>query len=405
MKPAKFILPLFVAALFVGHAFAGTKLDVVASCGADATGVADSQPGIQSCLNTIASAGGSEVALYFPAGKYKIGSTLTIPVNGVTLYGDAYVSARLTFNGCGDMVKFAKSPYAEIFNGGVRDLWLLGDGHCAQTGIHIVDGSWMKVENVQISGFTDTSAQSVGIQTNGREGFHVRDARIVADYPIVLAKNPLTGAFSYLDSDHFHFENLYTTIPGSSQHWHITMADGVSSTNTTIDGQNPMVGGCGILQWVSTTAPAAQSYHLKVANTRIEQMVAGCDRPIDIELVTALQSLILDNLNITIPTPFSGTGIYLRNVQGVTVRDTTYWNPVANATLPPAYFIDAVGTRYIELQNNKLASYGQSISAIDDAATALIWKAGPYRGKECCYQAGGTGPWLRSMDSGILGQP
>jgi hypothetical protein len=387
--------------LFAGNALAGTKLDVVASCGADPTGVADSQPGIQSCLNSAT----SETAVYFPAGRYKIGSTLTVPTHAVTLYGDAYVSARLTFTGCGDLIKFAMTPFAEIFNGGVGNLWLLGDGHCAQTGIHIVDGSWMKVENVQISGFSDSTGQSVGIKTQGREGFHVRDARIVANYPIVLAKNPLTGPFSYLDSDHFHFENIYTTIPGDSQHWHITVEDGVSTTNTTIDGQNPMVGGCGILQWVSTTAPTAQSYHLKLANIRIEQMVAGCDRPIDIELVTALQTLVLDNLNMNVPTPFAGTGIYLRNVQGVTVRDTTYWNPVANATLPPATFIDAVGTRYIELQNNKVSPYGQDIVAVDDAATTLIWKDGPFRGKHCCYQAGGTGPWLRTIDSGILGQP
>jgi hypothetical protein len=388
-------LPLSITA-----AYAGTKIDVVASCGADPTGVADSAPGIQTCL----SAAATESVIYFPAGRYKIGSTLTIPNHAITLYGDAYVSARLTFTGCGDMVKFALASGGEIFNGGIRDVWLLADGHCAQTGLHIIDGSWMKVENVQISNFNDSTEQSVGIKTNGREGFHIRDARIDANYPIVLAKNAITGPWAYLDADHFHFENLYTTIPGTSQHWHITIEDQVTITNTTIDGQNPMAGGCGILKWVSTTAPIAASYSFKLANIRVEQMVSGCDKPIHIELPTVwpLQNLVLDNLRITIPSPFAGTGIYLRAVQGLTVRDTTYWNPSTQTS--PATFIDARGIRYIELQNNRVAVFGEDIKAYDDSATpiALSWKSGPFRGKECCYLSGGT--WLRSMDSGILGQ-
>jgi hypothetical protein len=170
-----------------------------------------------------------------------------------------------------------------------------------------------------------------------------------------------------------------------------------------------MTGGCGILQWVSTTPPTSVSYNLKISNIRLEQLTAGCDKQIDIELPTTmpLQSLIVDNVYMSIYPAFAGTGIYLKSVQGLTARDVTYWNPVANATLPPATFINASGIRFIELQNNHIAVFGQKIIAQDDSVVPvnLIPKAGPFTGKECCYQVGGTGPWIRSSDSGIWGQP
>jgi hypothetical protein len=390
-KTSHYFVVLFLA-LSISHAEAGTKLDAVADCSADPGGTMDSQPGLQRCLDTA----DSETVLYFPAGRYKINSTLTVPKNGMTLYGDAYLSARLTFSGCGDLIKFQRSGKV-LYNGGVSKLWLKGDGHCAQTAVHVIDGSWLKIDDVYITDFEDPGGQSIGVKTNGREGFHMRDLRIVANYPVVIDKNPSDLS---LAADHFHFENMYTTINHSWQHWHITLLDQATVSNMTIDGQNPMVGGCGILQWLSPTSSNVASFHLKIANARYEQPANGCDRIIDIELSSgaSLQNLIIDNVTMTVPKPFAGTGIFLENVLGLSVRDTTYWN--ASTPQAPANFIDASGIRFLEASNNHLHALGQTIVAKDDFGVLLVAKRGPSGGKHCCYPAG-----ARSEDSVTLGQP
>src|SRR5262245_38080829 len=83
---------------------AGTRQDVTA-CGADPTGAADSAPAIQNCINFA----GRDGVVYFPAGQYKIGSTVTVSNHGVTLYSDSPSAAKLNFSGCGDLLKFSKN--------------------------------------------------------------------------------------------------------------------------------------------------------------------------------------------------------------------------------------------------------------------------------------------------------
>jgi len=395
---------LIAAVLFIGFfstsAMAFGKKDVTTCAGVYPNSPKDSAGGIQTCIND----SGSESAIYFPPGYYTINSTITVSNNNVTLYSDSRSSAELMFTGCGDLIKFSKVNIP-MYNGGVKGIWLWGDGHCAQTALHFVDGSWLSVEDLQISNFMDSTGSSIGIQTNGREGFNVRNLHIEADYPIVIAKNP---NHPYLDADHFHFENIYTSISNSTLlHWHITLQDPANSpvtvTNMTIDGQNPMAGGCGILKWVQASPSVSVSYNLKIANVRHEQMTAGCDKEIDIELQTALQNLIIDNVSLQGPYPNSGTAINVNLVDGITVRDTTYANTIATVNAP-ATFINATSTKYIELENNYIFPYAEKINAKDPTGHDLVWKAGPFTGKECCYQDP-TGKWIRTPDSGILGQP
>lgn len=384
---------LFAFPLLTSTVSANSKIDVT-TCGADPSGQKDSAPAIQSCLNSA----GPQTAVYFPPGAYKIGSTLTISNNYVTLYSDSPASAQLNFTGCGDMVEFSKNGSGIIFNGGIRNLFLNGDGHCPQTALQVVDSSWISVDDARISGFVDASGQSIGIETNGREGFNVHNVYISANLPIVIGRNLDTA--TYLDADHFHFDDLYTQANGPN--WHITVMDGVTVTNTTIDGENAMAGGCGILKWLSTAIPASISYDLKISNIRHEQMASGCDNDIDIELPISLQSLVIDNVHLQGPFATSATAIKLKNVEGVTVRNTTFEdNPPSSA---PATFINASDIRYVDLENNHVFPYAQSIVATDESGSPLVWKSGPYTGKECCYQVNNTGPWLRTTDSGILGQ-
>lgn len=400
MNIMKFLLASLVSFLLLyGTAEANSKISVV-TCGADPSGQVDSAPAINKCLESA----GPQTAVYFPPGAYKIGSTLQITNNFVTLYADTPASAQLNFSGCGDMVEFSKPRPNIIFNGGIQNLFLYGDGHCTQTAVHVVDSSWISVDNTRISGFADATGQSVGVQTNGREGFILHNDYISANQPILIGVNPDDGPY-YLDADHFHFSNLYTQVIGTN--WHITMQNGVVLTNTTIDGENAMVQGCGILRWISISSPDAVSNHLRLSNIRDEQLASGCpsNTDIDIELPVALQSLIIDNVHLSGPFAAGYTAITLHNVEGVTVRDSMFED--APSAAAPATFINASLIRYIDLENNHIFPYASSIVATDDSnpPVSLVWKAGPYTGKECCYQVDGTGPWLRTPDSGILGQP
>ena len=394
---------LIATVLFIGifsnSAMAFGKKDVTTCAGVYPNSSTDSANGIHACINN----SGSGSAIYFPPGNYTINSTITVSENNVTLYSDTRSSARLSFTGCGDLIKFSKIN-TPMYNGGVKGIWLRGDRHCSQTALHFVDGSWFSVEDLEISNFIDSDGSSIGIQTNGREGFNIRNLRIEADNPIVIAKNP---NHPYLDADHYHFENIYTSI-GEVPRWHISLKDPAGSpitvSNMTIDGQNPMTGGCGILKWVQKTSSVSVSNNLKIANVRHEQMAPGCNKEIDIELKTPLQNLIIDNVSLQGPFPSLGTAIYLDSVEGITVRDTTYANTIAKES-SQATFINATNIKYIQLENNHIFPYAKNIIASDSFGKALIWKAGPFRGKECCYQEVPGGPWTRTPDSGILGQP
>lgn len=399
------VLLFSISYFFVASADASIKIDVSTCSNVYPSGDKDSAAGLQSCI----SQAGSEAAIYFPPGNYTIGSTIVISENNVTLYADARATAKLNFSGCGDALRFSKGA-ATIFNSGVLNLWINGDGHCVQNGIRVIDGSWVTVEKSQLSGFADVSEASSGIITNGREGFYLRNVDISANNPIVLAKNP---NHPFLDIDHTHFENLYTRIvsKGRIAHWTVTLRDPAGSpvvmSNLTIDGQNAMTGGCGILSWVAPTAiPTSVSTHLKLANIRHEQStpIASCVGHIDIELPATrpLQELIIDNVRFEGPTSGTwiagDTAIYLRSVDSISIRDTSYPNSSANA-LSPANFINAQGAKWIELSNNYLNNpYASRVLT----SPQLVWKAGPFTGKGCCAVVGER--LTPTTDSGTLGE-
>src|SRR5213594_3577177 len=121
----------------------------------------DDSVAIQRCLDTA----GSEAAIYFPPGDYVIRNGLKIGENNITLYTDGVATARLKYVGCaGDLIRFSHGSQMS-FRGKVRNLWLLGSGTCAQTGIHGIDTSWLSLEDVQIFNFLDLSAAGgVGVE-------------------------------------------------------------------------------------------------------------------------------------------------------------------------------------------------------------------------------------------------
>jgi hypothetical protein len=370
---------LLLLACAVAHA--GSRLDAVLDCGADPAGVRDSSPGLNACI-----AGRSQAALYFPPGDYRLNSTVAISGHNVTLYSDARATATLRAYGCGDAFRFS-SGTQEIFNDSIRNLQIYGTGSCPQTAVHVVDGSWFEIDNAQILGFDDARELSVGVRTEGREGFHLTNSNIQANLPVSMGANP---NHPYIAADHVHIADLYSIVTGAkAQNYHISLDSGVVITNMTIDGQNPFARGCGILKWIKKAAPVSVSYMLKISNLRFEQQSAGCGAQVDIEqpLDWPLQELLIDNVAFN-PSP---NAVRLVNVDSVTIAHSRNPSPVAG------HLLDATNLLFLELRNNTVTPLSDKIfvDGRDLEGGYGHWVLGPARGKHCCEPDG-----VRSMDSG-----
>jgi hypothetical protein len=106
--------------------------------GADPTGVSDSAAAVQAAVSAMPAAGG---VIYFPAGTYKIASTITIAVPGVYLAGDGMLATVINYTGTGDCIRmYSTASYASGWGGGIRDLTIDGSGASAGAcGIHAGD--------------------------------------------------------------------------------------------------------------------------------------------------------------------------------------------------------------------------------------------------------------------------
>lgn len=107
--------------------------------GADKTGVADSTTALTNAIAALPSTGGS---IYFPAGTYKLTSTVTVTGKTVSFYGDG--SGQTTGTTAGSFLKFyslGTSP-GLVFDGVdghfIRDLAIVADSATRPTGGYLV---------------------------------------------------------------------------------------------------------------------------------------------------------------------------------------------------------------------------------------------------------------------------
>jgi pectate lyase-like protein len=381
---------VLTCALWSAPAFAFSKANV-AQCGAIPNDGLDDTAAIQACIDKA----GSEAAIYFPPGDYRINGALRIANNFVTLYADGQASARLTHFGCGaagTLITASKGSNT-IYNGTIRNLWLqAADSSCMRTAIRVVNSSWFKLEDLMIGGFDDPTDRSQGIRTEGKEGFQAHNVRIMANRPIVIANNPAVDQPT-IDADHFHFEDIYSSIippVPAVDHWHVEVEDAGSGANAvylfhvTFDGANAFAGGCGILRWQGG-GTLSISQHLKLSGIRHEQVSStSCPSSIDIDMNgLPLQSLIVENVRFANP---MNVAMHLDNVTSVSVADSMF-SPGS-----PANFLSVTRSRFVEFRNNSTTRVTQIY------APGMVWLQ-KYGGKDCCPP---------TIDSGILvpvGQP
>jgi hypothetical protein len=382
------------------------KRDVVANCAADNKGNIDATQAIQNCIDQVGNYG----AVYFPPGRYKVTGTLSVSKASVYLQGDSPDTAVIMFSGCGTgstAIRFSAGT-GLLTGGGVRNLALAGIGSCTKTAIDLQDTSAVNIKDVNIYDFTDSTENSVGIRTEGRELLHVQGVYIRANNPIMIGRNTNTsGGSNYLDADHFHFHDVYTAIPTSiNSHYHITVSSNVTVTSTTFDQAFAAAGGCGFFKWISTTAPVSVSSHLRLAGFRHEQrQPSTCDKIVDIELPSGspLQQLIVENGDFGEYVPGGWNGgfpanlVYTSNVDSITVADSSY-GPGSGSN-----FLNVNNAKWLELRNNYISVFAfvqmpglaWKTVARNGVDTGSDPKPDAYRGKDCCVFG------ARTPDTGI----
>lgn len=106
--------------------------------GADRSGATDSYAAIQAAIDALPASGG---VIYFPAGTYKVTTTLNITKPGVYLIGDGSWSTVINYTGSGDCIRmYSTQQYTSGFGGGMRGLMIDGTSASAGAcGIHVGD--------------------------------------------------------------------------------------------------------------------------------------------------------------------------------------------------------------------------------------------------------------------------
>jgi Pectate lyase superfamily protein len=291
--------------------------------GADPTGVANSTAAI---LLAVA-AGGSDCAIYFPTGTYKVTSQILISNDRVHIYGDGAYATTIMFAPTANstLFKFEQSG-TTINQGSVRNLAIRSnDNTYVKYALHFIDISGYYVSNVVIGGgvaignagfWTDPTYSSYGIYIQGRDSTGFNEITCFADKPIVVGPNPNVGSPPVqISIDHFNFNNLFL---GATYNPCVTFTTGVVATQVSFTGYQAWALGEGGFYWVDATSPGA-SNGLSFENVRYENNRDQSKYFINIQSASGVQNVQVSGGQ------FGYTnGFYLRGVQQIFLNSVYY---------------------------------------------------------------------------------
>jgi hypothetical protein len=284
--------------------------------GAVGDGTTDDTSAIQACISAVGSG-----TVYFPAGTYKVTSTLTVGTTAVHLRGAGKQATKVKFAPTANDTLISVTAGASTLDyGSIRDITLYSeDSTYTKVALELIDITRYEVENVAINGNVTANfanmwsgANSVGINTKGRDSALFKNVFIAADRPLIISANPNHT----IDVDHFQFTNFY---PIANGHPCVEIEDGVIVTHLIFDGYQPWVGGTYGLYWSDTTT-ASVSYGLQIENLQTEQTESSSGYDIYIVSNAGLQTLTVTNML----GDSAHNGIYLRNVHRATFIEWQY---------------------------------------------------------------------------------
>lgn len=202
--------------------------------------------------NAIAAIGSTRGILELPEGVINLVTGVVSSKGSVHMEGAGMEATRLVFSPTanGTLLKVANGASTVDF-GSIRNLSLYSaDSTYTKTALNVVDITRYEIEDVAILGgvtaaFSNqwSGANSIGLQTNGRDSLAAKNLFISADRPLYIKQNPNSS----IDVDHFHFTNFY---PIANGHPCIEVEDGVNVTRLIFDGYQPWVGGTYGFYWL-----------------------------------------------------------------------------------------------------------------------------------------------------------
>ena len=325
------------------------------------TGATSARPAFLAAIAACVALGYRRIRV--PDGTYLIDGEVAISA-GIELVGDSMAGTKILHRPTADGICLKVTAGAAIsYYNAISDLTIYTDDTTyTKVAIELNDVSSAGVQRINIFGngtgtpdanYYSGGTGSIGLRTKGREVTGLKDLKIVADKPIVIAANPNTLPTDGEDIDHFSGENFYLVAKGS---YCIAVADGLGVSNVTLAGYQAWVGGTGGFYMNDTrVAPVIPPRHLSFANIRGEQCQdpngywfnISCTDPIQtleikntlgastaqgIRVVGCLQ-LLLDNVTMA-----TAAGKDSLNVSGATGGSVIsmrgcYWQPASVVTL------------------------------------------------------------------------
>jgi hypothetical protein len=282
--------------------------------GARGDGVTDDTAAIQAAIDAFPSGRGT---VQFPAGTYKVTSTITVAQDRIHLVGAGSWATQLLFapTANASCLKLSKGA-SVLFQGSVKGIsFFSNDSTYVKNALEVVDVSGYNIEDIVIGGsvvvggstFWSGAAGSRGLWFKGREATNINRVYIYADKPIEISENPNSS----IDIDHFHFENCYLAANGFGC---VNINNNINLTNVNFDGYQVWALGTYGLYWVDSSTVGV-SQNLRLQNIRTEQGTDATAYSFYISHNTNLQSLMIENCQLD----STRNGIYLRRVERASV--------------------------------------------------------------------------------------
>lgn len=274
----------------------------------------DDTAAIQAAINSVAANGGQ---VYFPAGTYKITSTITISTNGVHLIGDGQNATLINFIPTATDICFLWDKGSTvIYQGSIKQMTFFSSNTTfIKFAIQLVDVSGFVVRDVgtQFPHWSDASGGSVFLVIAGRDQIWVQDVYAFADRPLVINKIPAPHTPSGIGCDQTNFHNMY--LGAMSANPIVEIGDNCPISQVSFTGTQAWIGGTYGLYWNDTTSVGI-SQGLVISNVRLEQ---GSD-------ATKQAFYISHNVGVQNFTVYNGycgdrSGFYLRNCDSVNIVD------------------------------------------------------------------------------------
>ena len=251
-----------------------------------------------------------------PIGTFSISSTVTVNKNRVHLVGSGIQSTTIKLSPTSNNFKgivFREESDEVLYQCSIRDLSFTStDLLYKKTAIEIWDSSSMVCENISSTKIYDSTNESIGINTFGREFAQFKNIRIQANIPVRLSLNPNNE----LSADHFHFQDAFLFAENNANLY----IDPIYVSNLVFDGTNPFVRGTHAIYWNDTRVGGASSHNVTFNNIRSENGTDITASNVFMKTNNVFQEVALNNCR------FGGTrkGLYFEKVIGLILNNVKY---------------------------------------------------------------------------------